>query len=82
MPYTVIIHVTNEEAFLAEIQELPQTQDNALFFANPRKRDGKPMYQFDSEATLFMFPWWRIDYIEVLASRDSRDELVEFFRDE
>jgi hypothetical protein len=82
MPYTVIIHVANEEAFLAEVEALPEPKDNAVFFTNPRKRDGKVLQQFDAEAGIFMYPWWRINYIEVMLDRASRDELVEFFREE
>lgn len=82
MPYTVIIHVPNEEAFLAEMESLPGPQDSSVVFTSPRRRDGKPISQFDQEADLFIYPWWRINYLEVLAARGSRDELIEFFRDE
>ncbi len=82
MAHTVVVHVANEEAFLAEMDVLPQPQDSFIYFANPRRRDGKPISQFDQEANLFMYPWWRVNYIEVLADRASREELVEFFRDE
>lgn len=82
MPLTVIVHVANEEAFLAEIEAIPDVNANVLFFTNPRRRDGKPISQFDAEADRFMFPWHRINYLEIMAERQSRDELVEFFRDE
>lgn len=82
MPYKVIIHAANETAFLAEIEELPEPNDSILVFTNPRHRDGKPISAFDEEATIFAYPWVRINYLEVLGDHGDRDELIEFFRDE
>ena len=82
MAYTLIVHVANEDAFLAEVEELPKPNDQVLIFTNPRKRDGKPLMQLDAEANLFLYPWTRVNYVEVLAEREDRDELIEFFRDE
>jgi hypothetical protein len=82
MPYTVIVHVTNEDAFLAEIDELPNANDNVLVVRNARKKDGKPLQQFDTETIIAAYPWTRVTFLEILAERASRDELYEFFRDE
>ena len=82
MPYTVIVHIANEDALLAEMDELPLPGDNVVAFKNPRKRDGKPISQYDIEASIFYYPWTRVNFIEVLVERASRDELIEFFRDE
>jgi hypothetical protein len=80
MAHTVIIHVANEEAFIAEMDQLPNPGDNVVIFSNPRKRDGRPLSYVDENATLFVYPWSRINYLEVMAGRSDRDELVEFFR--
>lgn len=82
MPYTVIVHVTNEDAFLAEIEDLPQPTDSVLVIRNARKKDGKPLQQFDTETIIAAYPWTRVTFVEILAERASRDELFEFFRDE
>lgn len=82
MPYTVIVHASNEDAFFAEIEALPQPTDNILVLRNPRKKDGKPLQQLDHEAIIVAYPWTRINFLEVLAERANRDELYEFFRDE
>lgn len=82
MAYTVILHIAGEEPILAEMEELPNPSDNAVVFTNPRRRDGKPVPTFDREAVTFYFPWYRINYLEVLAPRRAREEIVEFFRED
>lgn len=79
---TVIVHVPNEPAFLADIEELPSPSDSVLIFTNPRKRDGGPLSAMDEEATTFIYPWTRVNFIEVLAERGDREELIEFFRED
>jgi hypothetical protein len=81
MAFTLIVHVMNEDPFVAEMEALPESTDQAIVFSNPRRRDGKPVHYFDREATTFYFPWHRITFLEVLAPSRTRDELVEFFRD-
>lgn len=81
MAYNVIVHVMNEDPFVAEMEELPNAADQTISFTNPRRRDGKPVHYFDREAVNFIFPWHRITFVEVLAPRRTRDEVVEFFRD-
>lgn len=80
--YTVIMHVANEDPFVAEMDELPDPADQAVIFSNPRKRDGKPLPYIDREAVTFMYPWHRINFIEVLAPQKARDEIIEFFRED
>lgn len=82
MAYTIVVHIANEDAFLAEVEALPKPDDNVLIFTNPRKRDGKPLTQLDQDANVFLYPWTRVNYVEVMEQRASRDELIEFFRDE
>lgn len=82
MSTTVIVHVANEDAFVAEIEVMPQPTDTIVVLANPRRRDGKAIHQFDMEASSVIFPWTRINFLEIMADRGSRDELIEFFRDE
>lgn len=80
MAYTVIMHIANEDPFVAEMETLPDPSASCVVLTNPRKRDGKPLHYVDREATTFYFPWSRITFVEVLAARRTRDEVVEFFR--
>lgn len=82
MAFVVVVHVTNEDAFVAEMEQLPKPDDTVLIVANARRRDGKALSHIDHEAVILMYPWTRVNFLEVLAERSSRDELIEFFRDE
>ena len=41
MPIRVIVHIHNEDPFLAEVEDLPDPHDNFVRIRNPRKRDGR-----------------------------------------
>lgn len=82
MSHTVMVHIANEDAFLAEIEALPKPSDSILVVKNTRQKDGKALRYLDRDATIVMYPWSRVTFIEVLDSGSSRDELIEFFRDE
>jgi hypothetical protein len=78
----VLIHVSNEDPILAEMDDLPNPGDNFVVFTNPRRRDGRPVNYVTAGARTFIFPWTRISFIEVMVSEDERREVLEFFRSE
>ena len=82
----VIIHVMNDEAVLADMEELPDPKDNCIIIRNPRKRDGKPLPMLAEGVETVIYPWSRITYIEVLdeasATPGSGDSIVSFFRED
>ena len=80
MAYTVVVHVMGEDPFVAEIDEIPATIDQAISFTNLRKRDGKPVHYIDDAAITVIFPWHRISFIEVMPTEETRGELDLFFR--
>ena len=81
MAITVIVHVLNSDAVLAEIEELPSPTSNFITCTNPRARDGKSLVYIDVQATRIMFPWHRISFIETLPSEEEHMEIETFFRD-
>ena len=81
MAYTVILHLANEDAVLAELEKLPEPNSTCVICSGVRRRDGKPLHYVTPEATAFIFPWSRISFIEVLPGEAERGELLEFFRD-
>lgn len=81
MAKTVIVHFANEEPFLAELDQLPGEYSTNVTFANPRKRDGKPLNYLASGVTAMVVPWSRISFLEVVTTQEERRELVEFFRE-
>jgi len=80
MPLTVIVHISGDDPFVAEIEELPGPTDQSVTFTNPRKRDGKPLHYVSDESISVIFPWHRISFIEVMPSEEARGEIDLFFR--
>ena len=81
MAITVLIHIANADAVMAEIEELPSPNDNFILCTNPRAKDGKPIHYFDPEATRFIIPWHRITYVEAYPSEEDQADVEIFFRD-
>jgi hypothetical protein len=81
MAITVIVHVTNQEPFVAEIDELPQTIANFIICTNARQRNGKPLNYIEADATRILLPWHRISFLETMPSEEDQEEVESFFRD-
>ena len=77
----VIVHLSNEDPFVADIEDLPSRDVTNIAFFNPRTRDGKPLRYVTHGMSSMIFPWHRISFIEVMASEEERREVVEFFRE-
>lgn len=82
MAKVVIIHVIGEDPILADMEELPKPTDQYLEFTNPRKRDGKPIPYVTNGAKLFMYPWHRLSFVEVMTTETEHEEVIEFFRED
>ena len=80
MAYTLLIHVANEDAILADIEELPSATDQAIFCTNIRRRDGKDVHYADAQAVSFMIPWHRINFLEVIGGEEE-GEIIGFVRE-
>lgn len=78
---TVLVHVTNEDPFLAEVPELPGKSDTLIEFVNPRLRDGKALRYVTQGMSSLIFPLHRISFLEIMAGEEERAQLVEFFRE-
>jgi hypothetical protein len=80
MPTTIFVHLVGQDPFLAETEELPQPNDQSITVINARQRDGKPLHYIADETTSVIFPLHRINFIEVMPSEESREEIDLFFR--
>jgi hypothetical protein len=80
MPHTVVIHLLNEEPLVAETDNLPEPTDQVLIVANVRRRDGREVSYLLPEAGTVVFPWTRVQCVEVMPS-DSDEEIVTFIRE-
>jgi hypothetical protein len=80
MSYTVLIHLINEDPVVAELDKLPDPQDQILIVSNARQRDGKDLHFVMPEVQTLIFPWNRITFIEVMPT-ESEEEVVGFVRE-
>lgn len=80
MAISLLIHVTGEDAFVLDVEELPAPQDQILIGTNPRYRDGKEVRNVLPEVNTLILPWWRINFIEILPSKEE-EEVYGFYRD-
>ncbi|MCM8746681.1 hypothetical protein NET03_09080 [Thermomicrobium sp. CFH 73360] len=80
----VIVHVMNDDPFVAEIDDLPDPRDSYLVLRNPRRRDGKRLPTIADGVTTILYPWHRITFIELLDTERSPagEELLTIFRDD
>jgi len=80
MPHTVIIHISNEEPIVGELEQLPSTNDTVVTIHNPRRRDGKDVQNLSSEAITVIWPISQIAFIEVLPS-EGEERIIGFVRE-
>jgi len=80
MSITAIVHISNQEPIVCDIDELPNPQDTILSMNNPRKRDGRDLEFLDSEVTTIIFPWAGIIYVEIVSLEDD-EEIIGFVRE-
>ncbi len=81
MARTVIIHLLNEDPIVADMEMLPNENSAFVSFTNPRKRDDKSVGWVTPGARSFIFPWARINFIEVMTSKEEESSVIKPFRD-
>lgn len=80
MAITVILHISNEDPVVGEIEELPTPSDTTISLSNPRKRDGKDLHFLDADVTTVIWPWERINFLEILPSEEE-EKIIGFVRE-
>lgn len=80
MSTTVILHITNEDPIVGEIDDMPSPTDNILIVKNPRKRDGKDLHYVDADVTTVIWPWDRVNFLEILPSEEE-ERIIGFVRE-
>ena len=81
MAIQVIVHVVNEEAFIAEMEDMPPTGASFIVISNPRSRENKSLQWAMSGAIRFIFPLDRIAFIELMMSEQDREGIEPLYRD-
>lgn len=80
MPITVLVHVSNEDPVVGEMEELPAPTDLSITVNNPRLRDGKDLPYLEGNVVTVLWPMHRINFIEVIPSADE-EQLIGFVRE-
>lgn len=80
MTITVILHISNEDPVVGEIEDMPTPADKIIIVSNPRKKDGKDIHYIDAEVTTVIWPWDRISFLEILPSEEE-EKIIGFVRD-
>jgi hypothetical protein len=63
-----VIHIANEQPLLADLYEMPVSADVSLVCTNVRLLDGKKPVFIDHIASVFVFPYLHVRFIEIPAS--------------
>lgn len=80
MSASIIVHITNEDPVLCEVDQMPEPSDQFVLVNNPRRRDGKDIHYLDDDVTTMLIPWHRINFIQVLPSAET-EEIITFVRE-
>jgi hypothetical protein len=80
MPISVLVHISNEEPILGEVEELPTPGDTVLIVSNPRKRDGRDVTFLEANVTTVIWPWNHVSFVEVMPSGEE-EEIIGFVRE-
>jgi hypothetical protein len=80
MPYTVLLHIKNEDSVIGELEELPDPQAQFLSVHSPRLRDGGEVSYLLPETNTVMYPWGMIHCVEVLPT-ETDEQIVTFVRE-
>ncbi len=80
MTHTLIIHITNEEPIVGEVDQLPSATDTIIAVHNPRRRDGKDVQNLSTDAVTIIWPVNQISFIEVMPG-EGEEPIIGFVRE-
>lgn len=68
MAITAIVHIIGEDAFAADLEQLPNPSDTFIVMKNVRRKDGKPLNYMTDGATTVLYSWNRITFVEIMSA--------------
>lgn len=72
MAMTVVVHLQGEDAFVAEVDDVPDPSHAYVLLRNARRKDGKELPYLTTGVTACLFPWHRISFLEMLGEVGRR----------
>lgn len=93
MSIPAVIHIVGEDAFIADLDELPNPTHSYIVMRNMRKKDGKVLPYLTDGVTACLYAWSRITFIELMteigevsatskAAAPQGTTVLGFFRDD
>lgn len=79
---TLLVHIANAEPIKLDVEEMPSLTDIAIIGMNPRDRKDREVNWIDEGVTTIIFPWSRINYIQVLPDKEAEEEFPMPFRND
>jgi len=80
MPYTLLVHMENEDAVVGEVEELPDPNAQYITLRSPRLRDGREVTYLLAETNVVLYPWSRVHSVEILPTEED-EQIVTFIRE-
>lgn len=77
---TVLVHISNEDPVLGEMEALPSVTDTMVVVKNPRRRDGKDLHYLEANVSTVYWPISRINFIEVIPTGEE-EQIISFVRE-
>jgi hypothetical protein len=79
MAISIIVHISDEDPVLGEVEELPDVTHFLVRISNPRRIDGKELHYINPGVSEIIWPMHRISFIELMPSEE--DEIIGFVRE-
>jgi hypothetical protein len=73
MSLSIIVHISNEDPVVCEVDKLPNSVDQLITVHNPRRRDGVDLHYLEEDVSTLIIPFHRINFIQVLPSAEIED---------
>ena len=67
MAITAIVHIIGEDAFAAELDQMPDPTHAFVAMRNIRRKDGKVVNYLTDGALSVLYSWTRITFIEIMS---------------
>ncbi len=77
---SMIVHISNEEPIVGEVDAMPDATTNLIILKNPRRKDGQDIHFLVEDVTTVIIPLHRITIIQLMPSATS-DDIIGFARD-
>lgn len=66
MAISAVVHILGEDAFLADLDTMPDPTHSYIVCRNMRKKDGKALAFLTDGASAYLYSWSRITFIELM----------------